>query len=62
MIDGESLEKAPGQICTQYGLMDHIDHWQSTRVREGEEGCLCLVVFHTFFLVFGDVEKSHTMN
>ena len=60
MIDGESLEKAPGQICTQYGLMDHINLLRSTPVREPEEGCLCLFVFHTTFLVFGDVEKSHT--
>jgi hypothetical protein len=60
MIDGELLETAPGQICTQYGLMDHINLWRSTPVREGEEGCLCLFVFHTTFLVFGDVKKSHT--
>ena len=60
MIDVESLEKAPGQIRTQYGLMGHIDLWQSTPVREGEEGCLCLFVVHTTFLVFGDVEKLHT--
>ena len=54
MINGESLEKAPGQICTQYGLMDHIDLRRSTPVREPEEGYLCLFVFHTTFLVFGD--------
>ena len=60
MIDGESLEKAPGQICTQYKLMDHIDLPRSTPVREPEEGCLYLFVFHTTFLVNVDVEKSHT--
>ena len=59
MIDGEPLEKAPGQICTQYGLKDHIDLWRSTPVRKPEEGCLCFFVFRTTFLVFGDVEKSH---
>ena len=59
MIDWELLEKAPGQICTQYGLMDHIDLLRSTPVREPEEGCLCFFVFCTTFLVFGDVEKSH---
>ena len=61
---GIRLEKAPGQICTQYGLMDHINLPRSTPVREPEEGCLCLFVFvcvfGTTFLVFGDVEKSHT--
>ena len=60
MIDGESLEKVPGQIRTQYELMDRINLWRSTPVREGEEGCLCLFVFHTTFLVFVDMEKSHT--
>ena len=54
MFDGEPLEKAPGQICTQYGFMYHIDLWKSTPVREREDGALCLVVFHTTFLVFGD--------
>ena len=60
MIDGELLEKASGQKSSQYGLMDHINLLQSTPVREPEEGCLCLLVFHTTFLVFGEVEKSHT--
>ena len=54
MIDGQSLEKALGQIHTQYGLMDHIDLPRSTPVREPEESCLCLVVFCTNFLAFGD--------
>ena len=49
MIDGEFLEKAPGKICTQYGLMDHIHLWRSTLVREPEEGCLCFFVFRTTF-------------
>ena len=59
MIDGKSLEDTPGQICTQYGLMDHINLGRSTLVREQEEGCLCFFVFHTTFSVFGDVAKSH---
>jgi hypothetical protein len=59
MIDRKSPEDALGQICAQYGLMDHIDLGWSTPVREQEEDCLCFFVFHTTFLVFDDVEKSH---
>ena len=62
MVDGESLEKVPGQICAQYGLMDHIDLQQSTPVREPEEGCLCFFVVHTTFLVFGGVENHTQLN
>ena len=50
---------ASGQICSQYGSMDHIDLGGSAPVRKREEVCLCLFVFHTTFLVFGVVEKSH---
>ena len=46
-IDGEAMEDAPGQIWAQYGLMDHTDLGRSTPGREGEEGCLCFVVFPT---------------
>ena len=60
MIDGKSMENVSGQLCAQYGLIDHIDLGRSTPVREQEEGCLCLFVFHTTFLVFVDMEKSHT--
>ena len=59
IIDGGSQENATDQICTQYGLMDHINLRRSTPVREPEEGCLCFSVFHTTFLEFGVVEKSH---
>ena len=59
MIDGKSTEDALGQICAQYGLMDHIDLGRSTPIREKEEGCLYFFMFHTTFLVFGDMEKSH---
>ena len=59
MIDGKLPEDAPGQIYTQYRLMDHINLGRSTLVREQEEGCLCLFVFHITFLVFGAVQKLH---
>ena len=59
MIDGKSTEDASGQICAQYGLMDHIDLGQSAPVRKREDGCLYFFVFHTTFLVFGVVGKSH---
>jgi hypothetical protein len=59
MIDGISTEDASGQICAQYGSMDHIDLGRSAPDRKREGGCLCLFVFHTTFLVFGVVEKSH---
>ena len=59
MIDGKSPEGAIGQICAQHGLMDHINLGRSTPVRKIEDGCLCFFVFHTTFLVFGVVEKSH---
>ena len=54
MIDGISTEDASGQICAQYGSMDHIDLGRSTPVRKREEGYLCFFVFHTTFFVFGD--------
>ncbi len=57
MIDGKSPEDAPGQICAQYGLMDHIDLGRSARVRKREDGCLCFFVCHTNFLVFGVAEN-----
>ena len=59
MIDGKFPEDAPGQICAQYGLMDHIDLGQSAPVRKREDSCLCSFVFHTTFLVFGVVGKSN---
>ena len=59
MIDGKLTEDAPGQICAQYGLMDHIDLGWSAPVRKREDSCLCFFVFHTSFLVFAVVEKSH---
>ena len=59
MIDGKSTEDASGQICAQYGAMDHIDLEWSTQVRKREEGCVCFFVFHTTFWVLGVVEKSH---
>ena len=59
MIDGKATEDVSGQICAQYGLMDHIDLGRSTLVRKREEGCLCFFVFHTTLLVFGVAEKSH---
>jgi hypothetical protein len=59
MIDGKSTVDASGQICAQYGSMDHIDIGRSAPVRKREEGCLCFVMFHTTFLVCGIVEKSH---
>ncbi len=54
MIDDISREDAPGEICAQYGLMDHIDLGRSAPDRKREGGCLCLFVFHTTFLAFGD--------
>ncbi len=57
MIDGKSPENAPGQICAQYGLMDHIDLGRSAPVRKREDGCLYLFVCHTNFLVFGVAEN-----
>ena len=53
------MEDVSGQICAQYGLMEYIDLGRSATVRKREGGCLCLFVFHTKFLVFGVVEKSH---
>ena len=43
MIDEKLPEDAPGQICAQYGLMDHINLGQSAPLREREESCLCFV-------------------
>ena len=40
MIDGISTEDAPGEICAEYGLMDHIDLGQSAPVRKREDSCL----------------------
>ena len=59
MIDEKSTEDVSGQMCAQYGLMDHIDLGRSAQDKKREGGCLCLFVFHTIFLVFGVVEKSH---
>ena len=59
MIDGKSTKDASVQICAQYGSMDPIYLGRSALVRKIEEGCLCFFVFHTNFLVFGVVEKSH---
>ena len=59
MVDGISKEDASGEICAQYGLIDHIDVGRSAPVRNREDSCLCLFVFHTTFLVFGAVGKSH---
>ena len=59
MVDGISTEDASGEICAQYGLMDHIDLGRSAPVRKREEGCLCFFVFNTTFLVFGVVGKSN---
>ena len=54
MIEGKSTEDVSGQICAQYGLMDHINLGRSTPVREQKEGWFCFFVFHTTFFVFGD--------
>ena len=59
MVDGISKEDASGEICAQYGLMDHIDLRRSAPVRKREDSCLCFFVFHTTFLVFGVVGKSN---
>ena len=59
MVDGISTEDASGEICAQYGLMYHINLGRSAPVRKREDSCLCFFVFHTTFLVFGVVEKSH---
>ena len=59
MIDWISTEDVSGQICAQYGLMDHIDFGWSAPDIKREGVCLCLFVFHTTFLVFCVVEKSH---
>ena len=53
------MEDASDQIYAQYGSMDHIDLGRSAPVRKREDGYLCFDVFHTTFLVFGVVEKSH---
>ena len=57
MIDGISMEDAPGEICAQYGLMDRIYIGRSATVRKREDSCLCFFVPHTTFLVFGVAEK-----
>ncbi len=62
MIDGKSLENAPGQIFTQHGLMDHIDLGRLTPVRKREDRCLCFFVCHTNFLVFGVAENHIKLN
>ncbi len=56
MIDGKMPEDAPGQICAQYGLMDHIDLGRLAPVRKREDSWLCFFVCHTTFLVFGVAE------
>ncbi len=58
MIDGKSPENAPGQICAQYGLMDHIDLRRSAPIRKRGDSCLCFFVLHATFLVF-DVAENH---
>jgi len=59
MVDGISMEDASGEICAQYGLMDHIDLGRSAPVRKREDSCLCFFVFHATFLVFGVIGKSN---
>ena len=59
MVDGISTEDESGEICAQYGLMDHIDLRRSAPVRKREHSCLCFFVFHSTFFVFGDVGKSN---
>ena len=62
MIDEKSPENAPGQICANYGLMDHIDLGRLAPVRKREDGCLCLFVYRTNLLVSGVAENHIKMN
>jgi len=62
MIDGKLPENAPGQICAQYGLMDHIDLRRSAPVRKRGDSSLCFFVSQTTFLVFGVAENHIKLN
>ena len=50
MIDEESLDKAPGQICTQYRLMDHMeDGGPHLSESENRVVCVCLCFTQPFW-------------
>jgi len=60
MIDGKSTEDAPGQICAQYGLMDHIDLGRSAP-SEREKRVVCVSLCFTppfWFLVTQPIVRT----